>query len=193
MTEILSAVLPDSVQLHERPSDLPPTVEAGSTLEENASLKAREVREATRMAAIADDTGLEVSALGGRPGVMTARYAGPDGIAADNIALLLSELKGATDRSARFRTVAVAAMTDGTEVAAEGILDGEIATSPRGKGGFGYDPVFIPAGGGGRTLAELDADEKHSLSHRGRALRGLADKLGYRQWTGEARRRCLGA
>ena len=177
MIEILAAVLPDDVQLHERPADLPPTLEVGSTLEENASLKAREARDATGIAAIADDTGLEVVALGGKPGVFTARYAGPAAIAADNIAQLLQDLDGVTNRSARFRTVAVAALTDGSEIAAEGVLDGEIATSPRGAGGFGYDPVFVPQGDDGRTLAEFDSDEKHVLSHRGRALRALANKL----------------
>ncbi|MGB9111355.1 MAG: RdgB/HAM1 family non-canonical purine NTP pyrophosphatase [Acidimicrobiales bacterium] len=177
MTEILSTALPGDVLLHERPADLSPTPELGSTLEENATLKAREVRDATGTAAIADDTGLEVAALGGRPGVFTARYAGPSAIAADNIARLLEELDGMTNRSARFRTVVVAALPDGKEIVAEGILDGEITTSPRGTGGFGYDPVFVPEGADGRTLAELDSDEKHALSHRGRALRALAKRL----------------
>jgi XTP/dITP diphosphohydrolase len=177
MTEILSSALPLDVRLLSRPEELPPTNEVGSTLEENALLKAREVRDATGLAAIADDTGLEVAALGGRPGVLTARYAGPAGIAADNITLLLRQLKDAADRSARFRTVVVAALPDGSEITAEGILEGEIATIARGDHGFGYDPVFVPSGGGGRTLAELDSDEKHALSHRGRALRELAAKL----------------
>lgn len=177
MREILSTVFPLEVRLLARPDDLAPTREVGATLEENASLKAREVRAATGLAAIADDTGLEVAALGGGPGVLTARYAGPTSIAAENVELLLRELEGKTDRSARFRTVAVAALRDGTEITAEGILDGEIATSPRGDGGFGYDPVFIPAEANGRTLAELGPEEKHALSHRGIALRRLAAKL----------------
>ena len=177
MTEILSSVLPPDAQLLPRTEELRPTDEVGSTLEENALLKAREVRDATGVAAIADDTGLEVAVLGGRPGVLTARYAGPAGIAADNIALLLHELKDAADRSTRFRTVAAAALSDGREITAEGILEGEIAMSARGEQGFGYDPVFVPLGGDGRTLAELDSDEKHALSHRGRALRALAAKL----------------
>lgn len=177
MTEILTSALPAGVQLRPRPVNVPPTLEVGLTLEENASSKAHEVRDATGVAAIADDTGLEVVALGGRPGVLTARYAGAAGIAEDNIALLLHELEDAKDRSARFRTVAVAVLTDGTEISAEGILEGEIASEPRGEHGFGYDPVFVPAGGDGRTLAQFDADEKHALSHRGRALRELAAKL----------------
>jgi XTP/dITP diphosphohydrolase len=177
MREILSEAFPAEVQLRARPADLPPTPEVGATLEENAALKARDVRAATRLSAIADDTGLEVTALGGRPGVFTARYAGPESSPAENVALLLRELEGVTDRSARFRTVVVAALTDGTEIATEGVIEGEIATSPRGAYGFGYDPVFVPKGGEGRTLAELDAEEKHALSHRGRALRRLAWKL----------------
>jgi XTP/dITP diphosphohydrolase len=177
MKEILSEAFGAEVQFRARPADLPPTPEVGATLEENASLKAREVRAATRLAAIADDTGLEVTALGGRPGVFTARYAGPECSAAENVSLLLRQLEGVTDRSARFRTVTVAALSDGTEIAAEGAIEGEIATSPRGEHGFGYDPVFVPEGGEGRTLAELDAQEKHALSHRGLALRRLAWKL----------------
>jgi XTP/dITP diphosphohydrolase len=177
MREILSQALPADVELLARPADLIPTAEVGASLEENAALKAREVRAATQVAAIADDTGLEVAALGGRPGVFTARYAGPGAVASENIALLLRELEGAADRSARFRTVAVAALTDGSELVAEGILEGEIARNPRGEHGFGYDPVFVPAGGEGRTLAELDEGEKHALSHRGVALRRLAAEL----------------
>jgi XTP/dITP diphosphohydrolase len=180
MREILSGVLPDDFELRERPADLPVIEETGATLEENARLKARDVRETTGLAAIADDTGLEVAALDGRPGVHSARFAGPAAVAADNVALLLRELGGASDRSARFRTVAVAAFEDGEEVEADGILEGEIANEPRGSTGFGYDPVFVPSGAGGRTLAEMSLDEKHAISHRGRALRALADKLAAR-------------
>lgn len=125
----------------------------------------------TGLAALADDTGLEVDALEGAPGVRTARFAGADATYADNVAKLLEVLDGNPDRSARFRTVV--AFVDGIrEVLAEGVLEGEIGLSPRGTNGFGYDPVFeLPAG---RTLAELSDDEKNSLSHRARALRALA-------------------
>ncbi len=135
------------------------------------------MRDATGKPAIADDTALEVSALGGRPGVRTARYAGPSADPAKNVALLLTELAGVKERAARFRTVAVASLVDGSELSAEGTLEGEIATVSRGDQGFGYDPVFVPLGAGGRTLAELDSKEKHAISHRGRALRNLAAKL----------------
>ena len=107
----------------------------------------------------------------------SARYAGPEGIAAHNIAKLLAILEGCDDRRARFRTVALAAMLDGAELVATGELRGTIATAPRGAGGFGYDAVFLPDGGDGRTLAEMGADEKHGISHRGRALRELAGLL----------------
>jgi XTP/dITP diphosphohydrolase len=131
-------------------------------------------RAATRLPAIADDTGLEVDALDGAPGVETARYAGPGASDADNVAKLLAEMKGvpAERRGARFRTVCVAAFPDGIELMADGTLEGRIAESPRGTGGFGYDPVFeLPDG---RTLAELSASGKNAISHRARAVTRLA-------------------
>ena len=125
--------------------------------------------------AIADDTGLEVEALGGRPGVHAARYAGPHASYADNLRKLLGELSGVPParRGARFRTVVVACWPDGVEIGAEGTLEGRITESPRGAGGFGYDPVF-EVEDRGRTLAELGAGEKNALSHRARAVRSLA-------------------
>ena len=148
--------------------------ETGSTLEENALLKARTVAQATMMPALADDTGLEVAALGGVPGVHTARYAGEGATYADNVRKLLTELDGIDDRRATFRTVVALATPAKEEVVAEGQLQGEIATEPRGGGGFGYDPVFAV---GARTLAEMDLGEKNALSHRARALRALAEEL----------------
>lgn len=148
--------------------------ETGSTLEENALLKARTVAQATKMPALADDTGLEVAALGGGPGVHTARYAGERATYADNVRKLLTELDGIDDRRATFRTVVALATPAEEEVVAEGQLKGEIATEPRGAGGFGYDPVFAV---GARTLAEMDLAEKNALSHRARALRALAKEL----------------
>ena len=150
--------------------------EDGETLAANALIKARAARVATGLPSIADDTGLEVAALGGAPGVHTARFAGPDAKYADNVRKLLAELDGVADRRARFITVALALFPDGREVMATGVVDGTIATEPRGLGGFGYDPVFVADEGDGRTFAEM-GPEKHDISHRGRAFRELAEKL----------------
>jgi len=149
--------------------------ETGSTLHENALLKARSVVEATGLPVIADDTGLEVDALGGRPGVHTARFAGPDASYEDNVRLMLDTLDGVSDRGARFRTVVALAFPDGVEITAEGSLEGRITGERRGDRGFGYDPVFEVEG---RTLAEMSAKEKNEFSHRARALRALAESLG---------------
>jgi XTP/dITP diphosphohydrolase len=168
------------VELASRPPSVPEVEETGSSLEENARLKARAVMGATREAAVADDTGLEVEALGGAPGLYTARYAGEGATYADNVAKLLAELEGAESRRARFRTVALVAFPDGSEVSAEGILAGSISTEARGNRGFGYDPVFVPDGGGGRTLAELGPEEKNAMSHRALAFGALVERLGDR-------------
>ena len=149
--------------------------ETGATLEENALIKARSVSEAVGLPALADDTGLEVDALDGAPGVTTARFAGPDASYADNVAHLLDVIDEAETRSARFRTVVALVMPDGGEVTAEGMVDGVITTERRGDGGFGYDPVFEVDG---VTLAEMSMGEKHELSHRARAMRALGDTLG---------------
>jgi XTP/dITP diphosphohydrolase len=165
-------------ELVPRPADVADVEETGSTLEDNARLKARALVDATGLPAVADDTGLEVFALGGAPGVYSARYAGEDATYADNVAKLVSALDGVDDRRARFRTVALALFPDGREVVAEGVVDGVIAVAPRGEAGFGYDAVFVPADGDGRTFAEMSSDEKHAVSHRGRAFRSLASRLG---------------
>ena len=174
----IEAILGSAVELLPRPGDLDDVVEDGDTLEANALLKAEAVCRHTGQAAVADDTGLEVVALGGAPGVRSARYAGEHADDADNRTRLLAELEGAADRSARFCTVAVVVFPDGTEVKAEGTTSGTIATAPRGDRGFGYDPVFIPDGGGGLTFAEMSSDQKNAISHRGRAFRALAEQLG---------------
>lgn len=153
----------------------PDVEETGESLEANALLKARFVMEAVGLPAVADDTGLEVRALGGAPGVKTARYAGPDATYAENVDLLLRELAGRDDRSARFVTVIALAMPDGVELAVEGALEGVIAREPRGRGGFGYDPVFEVDG---MTLSEMGVEVKNKLSHRARAIRSLAAALG---------------
>jgi len=171
------AALLEGFEVLPRPSSVGEVDETEDTLEGNARLKAGAVMTATGEAAVADDTGLEVAALGGRPGVYAARYAGESATYADNVAKLLAELDGLTDRRARFRTAAVAAFPSGAEVVAEGWVDGEIALAPRGSGGFGYDPVFVPADGDGRTFAEMTLAEKEAVSHRSRAFRVLAAQL----------------
>jgi XTP/dITP diphosphohydrolase len=156
--------------------------ETGATLEENARLKAGTICDLRGEPALADDTGLEVDVLRGAPGVRSARFAGPHATYADNVAKLLDELAGCdpSRRTARFVTVAIARFPDGEEVLARGAVEGAITDRPRGEGGFGYDPVFVPDEGDGRTFAEMSAHEKHALSHRGRAFRALAALLAAR-------------
>jgi len=165
-----------AIELIARPADVGEIAETGATLEENARLKATALCDATGLPAIADDTGLEVDALGGAPGVCSARYAGADSDDAANVDKLLSALRGVppAQRVARFRTVAIARWPDGVEVAALGTVEGTIAEHPKGRGGFGYDPVFVPGGGDGPTFAQMTAAEKHARSHRGDAFRTLA-------------------
>ena len=149
--------------------------EEADTLEENALFKARFVHEKTGRNVFADDTGLEVTALGGAPGVYSARYAGENKSFDDNIEKLLREMKGANDRSARFRTV-IALILDGTEYLFEGTVEGEILKERRGTGGFGYDPIFL-ATGYELTFAEIPLREKNKISHRAMAMRQLIDFL----------------
>ncbi|TDI54793.1 MAG: RdgB/HAM1 family non-canonical purine NTP pyrophosphatase [Acidobacteria bacterium] len=145
--------------------------ETEDTLAGNALLKARAVVAATGHAAIADDTGLEVDALNGGPGVQTARYAGEDATYEDNVTMLLDALDGVSTRTARFRTAVALVTPEGEEVVAEGVLEGVITTQRRGTGGFGYDPIFEVDG---RTLAEILPSEKNAMSHRAKALQALA-------------------
>ena len=177
--EILAVLDRADVELVPRPEEVPEVEETGTTLVENARLKAEALRDATGLAALGEDTGLEVDALGGAPGVFEARYAGEDATYADNVAKLLRDVGAVrrASRTARFRTAVVLAFPDGTELVAEGVVEGVIADEARGTGGFGYDAVFAPAGAGGRTFAELAPDHKHAISHRGRALRALALRL----------------
>lgn len=149
--------------------------ETGETLDENASIKARYVFERTGLDCFADDTGLEVEALNGAPGVRSARYATDGHDFAANNRKLLHELDGVENRKARFRTV-ISLIIDGVERQVEGIVEGEIATSESGAEGFGYDPLFIPDGYD-RTFADMTADEKNSISHRGRAVAELVKVL----------------
>lgn len=176
---VLSASLP--VELLPRPEGVPDVVEDADTLVGNARLKARALVAAAQTAAVADDTGLDVDALGGAPGAYSARYAGEAATYADNVTKLLTDLAALDDsggaRRASFKTVALVAFPDGSEVWAEGVLPGTIAAEERGTNGFGYDPVFVPDGGDGRTFAEMRPEEKDGVSHRGRAFRALAAQL----------------
>lgn len=149
--------------------------ETSPTLEGNALQKAQYIKNRTGLDCFADDTGLEVSALGGAPGVRSARYAGDEQDNEANMRLLLRNLEGLSDRSARFRTV-IALILDGQTHLFEGIVDGEIIADRRGSGGFGYDPIFVPDGSS-QTFAEMDAAQKNAISHRGRAVEKLAEFL----------------
>lgn len=175
----MAAVLSGIAVLLPRPEQLGDVAEDAADLEGNARLKARAVCRHTSRPSLADDTGLEVDALCGAPGVLSARYAGPSATYAENTARLLSELRGVAmpERRARFRTVAVLCRPDGSEIVCEGRAEGRIALEPSGAGGFGYDSVFVPDGGRGRTFADMSGAEKHALSHRGRALRALVRRL----------------
>lgn len=180
VAEMRAVLEPFGIELTARPADVPDVVEDAPTLEGNARLKAVAVCEATGQPALADDTGLEVDALGGGPGVFTARFAGEDATYADNVRKLLdalADLRDPEERMARFRTVALARFPDGREVVAAGWVDGTITLDARGGHGFGYDPVFEPVEGEGRTFAELTSEEKNGISHRARALRTLAELL----------------
>ena len=157
---------------------IPDTVEDCDTLEGNAVKKAAELCEATGLTALADDSGLEVEALDGAPGVYSARYAGDPCSYDDNNARLLRELAGEDNRRARFRTVIAFARPGKPPETVEGVIEGMIAQAPRGENGFGYDPLFIPAGYD-RTFAELSAEEKNRISHRARALQAAAAQWGH--------------
>ncbi|MHB8379568.1 MAG: RdgB/HAM1 family non-canonical purine NTP pyrophosphatase [Acidimicrobiales bacterium] len=167
------------VELLPRPTDVAEVDETADTLEGNAFLKARALTNATGEAAIADDTGLFIDALEGRPGVYSARYAGERASYAENVARVLRELSSADDakRTARFRTVIAVTYPDGATWSVEGVLEGSILTSPRGHEGFGYDPVFAPLWPGGTSLAEMAPEQKDAVSHRGKALRAFAERL----------------
>jgi XTP/dITP diphosphohydrolase len=166
--------LPESVEL-------PP--EQGETFEQNALDKARAAHRGTGRAAIADDSGIAAVGLGGSPGVRSARYAGEGASDERNLAKLLSELEGANDRRAAYVCALALVDPDGGETVFEGRCEGVLAEAPRGSGGFGYDPAFVPDDTGPddeRTMAELPPSEKHAISHRGRAARKLAEHLGVR-------------
>lgn len=159
--------------------ELPP--EEASDFRGNALIKARAASRATGLPAIGDDSGIEVAALGGRPGVRSARYAGEGATDEQNLAKLLGEMRGREDRRAAFVCWIAHVGADGEELCVEGRCEGVLAEAPRGDGGFGYDPAFVPDDTGPRderTMAELAPPEKHAISHRGRAARRLAGALG---------------
>jgi XTP/dITP diphosphohydrolase len=174
--EEITAILSSHADVHvltlrDLPSQPPEPIEDGATLEENAYIKAREIHDATGLATLADDTGLEVEALGGAPGVLSARYAGERATYADNCAKLVAALEGRQNRRARFRTV-VCYVDGNRTLFAEGSVDGHIVPVGRGSEGFGYDPIFVPDGSD-RTFAEMTAAEKNAISHRGRAMANI--------------------
>ncbi len=176
----IQRLLAGVVELLPRPADVPDVVEDAGSLLGNARLKAAALCAATGAPAVADDTGLEVVALDGAPGVDAAYYAGPDATYADNRAKLLAELEGVADRTAAFKTVAIVVWPDGSEVAVEGVCPGVITTVERGEVGFGYDSVFQPDEAGGATFAEMGVEAKNAISHRGRAFRALLAELSER-------------
>ena len=173
----IAALLEGLVELLPRPDGVAEVVEDAGTLEGNARLKAAAICAATGLAAVSDDTGLFVDALGGEPGVDTAYYAGPNATYAENRAKLLVALDGVVDRRARFRTVVMVVRPDGSELQVEGVCEGVIATEERGERGFGFDPLFVPVDGDGRTFSEMSEAEKNSMSHRGRAFAALVKAL----------------
>lgn len=173
----IAEILNGLVELLPRPSEVPDVVEDADSLEGNARLKATAVCMATGMPAVSDDTGLFVDALGGSPGVDTAYYAGPEATYAENRSKLLAALEGNENRSAAFRTVVMVVRPDGSEVVATGVCHGTIATAEMGTRGFGYDPIFIPRDGDGRSFSEMTDAEKNAISHRGRAFTALVTAL----------------
>lgn len=171
-------LLPDSIEiLSLKDIDCDDEIaETGGTIRDNAFIKARYIYEKFGMNCFADDTGLEVDSLGGRPGVYSARFAGPACRSEENIKKLLIELKGIENRKANFRT-SIALMIDGTENTFEGIVDGVITNEESGENGFGYDPVFLP-NGHNKTFAQMSDAEKNAISHRGIAVKKLVEYLG---------------
>lgn len=173
----IATLLAGVVELLPRPIHVPDVVEDAGTLEGNARLKAAAICAATAMAAVADDTGLFVTALDGAPGVETAYFAGPTATHAENRAKLLEELSMVDDRSAEFVTVAMIVWPDGRELSVRGVCRGHIAEAERGARGWGYDPLFVADELDGRTFAEMTEADKHTVSHRGRAFAALLAAL----------------
>ena len=178
--EEISIMMRDIVDIVARPDSVGEAIEDADTLEGNARLKAVAVAAATGLPAIADDTGLEIDPLDGAPGVHTARFAGENATYADNVAKTLNVLGDLpmSQRTARFRTVAMIHFPGGEELIAHGVVEGTIAITASGSGGFGYDPIFVPDEGNGKTFSQMTPNAKHAISHRGRAFRMLREQLG---------------
>jgi XTP/dITP diphosphohydrolase len=159
----------------EDPGHWPAVEETGETYQENASLKARAVADAISVPALADDSGIEVAALGGAPGVRSARFAGPAATDEQNLQKLIEAIAtvAESERRARYRCIAALAVPGGELQWAEATCEGRLITAPRGSGGFGYDPIFVPDEDTTRTMAELPSEQKNRISHRGRAFRAL--------------------
>lgn len=168
----VAAILGDDWQVEGHDADVP---ETGTTFEENALIKARAVAASTGQLTVADDSGIEVDALGGAPGIHSARWTEES----DWVPRVLRELEGVSEakRTCRYVCAAAAVWPDGREVVVRGTVEGTVPQAPRGTGGFGYDPIMVPDEGDGRTFAEMSDAEKHALSHRGRAFRTLASHL----------------
>ena len=175
----IAIVLEGLAVLIPRPEGMPDVIEDGDDLEDNARLKAVAVCEFAGKPSVADDTGLEIDALDGAPGVHSARFAGADATYQQNVEKVLTDLDGIQmgQRTARFKTVAIVRYPDGRELIANGTVEGHIAQKPSGEEGFGYDPIFVPVEGDGSTFAQM-GKEKHGFSHRGRAFRNLGYMLG---------------
>ena len=175
----IAIVLEGLAVLIPRPEGMPDVIEDGDDLEDNARLKAVAVCEFAGKPSVADDTGLEIDALNGAPGVYSARFAGADATYQQNVEKVLTDLDGVQmgQRTARFKTVAIVRYPDGRELIANGTVEGYIAQNPSGEEGFGYDPIFVPVEGDGSTFAQM-GEEKHRFSHRGRAFRNLGYILG---------------
>ena len=175
----ITIVLEGLAVLIPRPEGMPDVIEDGDDLEDNARLKAVAVCEFAGKPSVADDTGLEIDALNGAPGVYSARFAGADATYQQNVEKVLTDLDGVQmgQRTARFKTVAIVRYPDGRELIANGTVEGHIAQNPSGEEGFGYDPIFVPVEGDGSTFAQM-GEEKHRFSHRGRAFRNLGYILG---------------
>jgi XTP/dITP diphosphohydrolase len=171
------------VELEALPAEVEQPPEEGDSFAANALIKARAAGAATGRPAIADDSGIEAVALGGRPGVRSARFAGEGAGDEENLAKLLAELEGSADRGVAYVCALALVTAEGNERVFEGRCQGMLAERPRGSGGFGYDPAFVPEDTGPddvRTMAELSPPEKHAISHRGRAARALGEHLASR-------------
>ena len=175
----IEQLLTGIAEMEPRPTSLGEVIEDADSLTGNARLKAVAVCDASGLAAVADDTGLEVDALGGAPGIYAARFAGENATYADNRCKLLDDMSGVEQhlRTARFRTVVMVMWPNGDEIVVEGVCEGLIAEAEMGDAGFGYDSIFIPDDGDGRSFAQMSADEKNVMSHRARAFSALPGAL----------------